>query len=568
MSMFITQKHLSRRTVLRGMGATMALPLLDAMVPAQTLLRKTAAAPRTRLACIEMVHGSAGSTQEGLEKHYWVPEKEGADFDFTMILKPLEPYRDYLTVVTQTDLRAAEAWSAAEEGADHFRSSAVFLTAAHPKQTEGSDVRAGTSIDQLYAQRFGDDTPLPSLQLAIENVDAAGTCGFNYACVYSGPISWSSPTTPMPMTIDPRMAFENLFGEGGTAAERTARQRANRSILDGITREITRFRQQLGAGDRNRLNSYLESVREIERRIEKIEQHNASGDERALPTAPIGVPDSWEEHVKLMFDLQVLAFTSEVTRVSSFKLSRDTSNRVFPESGIKAPFHAMSHHGSIASKILRVREAERLPHVAAAVFPAEAARHARRRRQPPRSFAGAVGQPDGRFERAHASPAAGSAGGPRQRPGEGQPARPMQGRNAVRERAAHDAAQAGNRTGRDRRQHGRGGDMKVITIVFSAGLLAGDLASAAPADTRLVDAVKAHDAAAARTLIAQGVDVNVADGDGSTALHWAASNGDAALDRGAVEGRREREGRDANRRHEPAVPRGQERAMRRSSTRC
>jgi hypothetical protein len=352
MSSFITQKHVSRRTVLRGMGATMALPFLDAMVPARTLLAKTAAAPRTRLACIEMVHGSAGSTQEGLEKHYWVPEKEGADFDFTMILKPLEPYRDYVTVVTQTDLKAAEAWSAAEEGADHFRSSAVFLTAAHPKQTEGSDVRAGTSIDQLYAQRFGDDTPLPSLQLAIENVDAAGTCGFNYACVYSGPISWSSPTTPMPMTIDPRMAFENLFGEGGTAAERAARQRANRSILDGITREISRFRQDLGASDRHRLNTYLESVREIERRIEKIEQRNASGDERALPTAPIGVPDSWEEHVKLMFDLQVLAFSSEVTRVSSFKLSRDTSNRVFPESGIKAPFHAMSHHGSVPSKIL------------------------------------------------------------------------------------------------------------------------------------------------------------------------------------------------------------------------
>jgi hypothetical protein len=352
MSTFITQKHLSRRTVLRGMGATMALPLLDAMVPAQTLLRKTAAAARTRLACIEMVHGSAGSTQEGIDKHYWMPSKEGADFDFTMILKPLEPFREYLTVITQTDLKAAEAWTAAEEGADHFRSSAVFLTAAHPKQTEGSDVRAGTSIDQLYARQFGDDTPLPSLQLAIENVDATGTCGFNYACVYSGPISWSSPTEPMPMTIDPRMAFENLFGEGGTAAERAARQRANRSILDGITREISRFRSDLGASDRSRLDTYIESVREIERRIEKIEQHNASGEERALPTAPIGVPDSWEEHVKLMFDLQVLAFASEVTRVSSFKLSRDTSNRVFPESGIKSPFHAMSHHGSIPSKIL------------------------------------------------------------------------------------------------------------------------------------------------------------------------------------------------------------------------
>ncbi|MFN2447795.1 MAG: DUF1552 domain-containing protein [Vicinamibacterales bacterium] len=350
--MFITKRHLSRRTVLRGMGSAMALPLLDAMVPAQTLLRKTAAAPRTRLACLEMVHGCAGSTQEGIDKNYWMPTTEGSDFDFTMILKPLEPYREYVTVVTQTDLRAAEAWSAAEEGADHFRSSAVFLTAAHPKQTEGSDVVAGTSIDQIYAQKFGQDTPLPSLQLAIENVDAAGACGFNYACVYSGPISWSSPNTPMPMTIDPRMAFENLFGDGGTPADRASRQRANRSILDGITREVSRLQKELGSRDKTRLDAYLDSVREIERRIEKIEQHNAIGAERALPAAPIGVPDSWEEHVKLMFDLQVLAFASEVTRVSSLKLSRDTSNRVFPESGIKAPFHAMSHHGSIASKIL------------------------------------------------------------------------------------------------------------------------------------------------------------------------------------------------------------------------
>ncbi len=349
--MFITKTYLSRRTVLRGMGATIAMPFLDAMVPAQTPLRRTAAAPRTRLACIEMVHGCAGSTQYGIDNHYWMPASEGAGFEFTTILKPLEPFRDYLTVVTQTDLRAAEAWSAAEEGADHFRSSAVFLTAAHPKQTEGSDVQAGTSIDQLYAQRFGQDTPLPSLQLGIENVDAAGACGFNYACVYSGPISWSSPTTPMPMTIDPRMAFENLFGDGGSPTDRAARQKANRSILDGIVREMGRLRSDLGARDQVRVNSYLESVREIERRIERIEQHNASGAHRELPSAPIGVPDSWEEHVRLMFDLQVLAFSSEATRVSSFKLSRDTSNRVFAESGIKAPFHALSHHGSLPSKI-------------------------------------------------------------------------------------------------------------------------------------------------------------------------------------------------------------------------
>jgi len=349
--MIITHNHLSRRTVLRGMGATLALPFLDAMAPAQTLTRKTAAVSRVRLACIEMVHGSAGSTQYGLEQNLWMPAKVGPDFEFTPILKSLEPFRDYVTVISHTDLKPAEAFTAAEEGADHFRSSAVFLTAAHPKQTEGSDVQAGTSIDQIYARRYGQDTPLPSLQLGIENVDAAGTCGFNYACVYSGPISWSSPTTPMPLTIDPRMAFENLFGDGGTAAERAARQRANRSILDGITREVSRLRKDLGAGDQTRLNAYLDSVREIERRIERIEQHNRGGDRRQLPNAPIGVPDSWAEHVRLMFDLQVLAFQTEATRVSSFKLSRDTSNRVFPESGIKAPFHAMSHHGSIASKI-------------------------------------------------------------------------------------------------------------------------------------------------------------------------------------------------------------------------
>ena len=350
--MFITKRHLPRRTFLQGMGAAVALPFLESMVPAQTPLRQTAAARRSRLVCVEMVHGNAGSTQDGIDKHYWMPEKEGSDFDFTMILKPLEPFREYITVVTQTDLRAAEAWRPAEEGADHFRSSAVFLTAAHPKQTEGSDVFSGTSIDQIYAQKFGQDTPLPSIQLCIENVDATGSCGFNYSCVYSDTISWSSPTTPLPMTIDPRMAFESLFGDGGTQTDRAARQRANRSILDGIGREVTRLQKNLGAKDRNRLDTYLEGVREIERRIQKIEQYNASGVKRELPAAPIGVPDSWEEHVKLMFDLQALAFAADVTRVSSFKMSRDTSNRVFPESGIKTPFHTMSHHGSTPSKIL------------------------------------------------------------------------------------------------------------------------------------------------------------------------------------------------------------------------
>jgi hypothetical protein len=349
--MFITRKHLSRRTILRGMGVSLALPLLDSMVPAQTPVAKTAAAPKTRLACIEMVHGAAGSTADGTEKHYWSPAEEGRDFKFSQTLEPLEPLREYITVVSDTDLHPATAWTAAEEGADHFRSSAVYLTASHPKMTEGSDYFAGTSIDQLYAQRFGQDTPLPSIQLCIEMVDASGACDYGYACVYADTISWASPTQPLPMTLDPRMAFESLFGEGGTPDERLARQKVNRSILDWISKDVARLQKGLGPSDRNRLNQYLDDVREIERRIQRIEKYNASGEARALPAAPLGVPDSYEEHVKLMFDLQALAFMTETTRVSAFKMSRDVSTRVFPESGIKQPFHPCSHHQENPAKI-------------------------------------------------------------------------------------------------------------------------------------------------------------------------------------------------------------------------
>ena len=349
--MFISKKHLSRRTFLRGAGAAIALPLLDVMIPAATPLRQTAAAPKSRLACIEMVHGSAGSTQYGVEQHFWMPEKEGANFEFTKILKPLERFRDYVTVVTQTDLRPAEALLPNEEGADHFRSSAVYLTAAHPRQTEGVDVLAGTSIDQIYAQTFGQETPLPSMQLCIEDVATVGSCGFNYSCAYSSAISWASPTEPIPMILDPRMAFENLVGDGASPEERAARQKANASILDGVTRESAQLRAQIGASDRVRLDSYLESVREIERRIRRIEEYNSSGEHRELPLAPVGVPDSWEEHVKLMFDLQVLGLSTEITRVSAFKMSRDQSNRVFPGSGVKTPFHTASHHASEPAKI-------------------------------------------------------------------------------------------------------------------------------------------------------------------------------------------------------------------------
>src|ERR1700689_2536619 len=273
--MFITKKHLSRRTLLRGAGAAIALPLFDSMLPAQTPLRKTAAGGRTRFAAIEIVHGAAGSTMDGSAKHYWSPAGEGSDFEITPTLQSLAPHRDYLTIVSGTDLNNASALSPREEGADHTRSSAVFLTAAHPKMTEGSDIYLGTSIDQIYAQKAGQETPLPSIQLAIEDVGSlSGACGYGYSCVYANTIRWASPTQPLPMEIDPRVAFERLFGHGATPAERRARREADRSILDTIRQEMAHLSKGLDASDRSRLTDYLDNVREIEARIQKVEKYN------------------------------------------------------------------------------------------------------------------------------------------------------------------------------------------------------------------------------------------------------------------------------------------------------
>jgi hypothetical protein len=350
--MYLTRKHLSRRTVLKGMGATVALPLLDAMVPARTLLAKTAAAGKTRLAAIEMVHGAAGSTALGLAKNLWSPAAIGRTFDLSpSSLSPLEPFRDYVTIVSNTDCRNAEAFLPNEIGGDHFRSSAVFLTQAHPKQTEGSDVYVGPSMDQLYAKRFGQDTPIPSMQLCIENVDQSGGCAYGYACVYTDTISWADEKTPLPMVRDPRAAFDMLFGVGATAEQRAANRRTDRSILDWVTQEVQRLSKDLGASDRRRLQAYLEDIREIERRIQKVEAYNASGEPRELPGAPIGIPDSFEDHVKLMFDLQAVAFAADITRVFSFKLGRDGSARVYPASGAPLPFHPASHHGENENRI-------------------------------------------------------------------------------------------------------------------------------------------------------------------------------------------------------------------------
>ncbi len=349
--MFLSRRHLDRRTVLRGLGISLSLPLFDAMVPAQTPLARTAASPRSRLACIEIVHGAAGSTVDGSNKHYWSPAETGTSFSFTESLSPLAPHREALTIITGTDLKAATAWSPGEEGADHFRSSAAFLTAAHPKMTEGADILCGTSIDQIYAAHSGQDTPIPSLQLCIESLDGSGACDYGYACIYSDTISWASSTTPLPMTLDPRMVFESLFGDGSTPAERHRRQQLSGSILDWIASSAAALRKDLGASDRGRLDAYLEDVREIERRIQRIEKFNQSGETRALPAAPAGVPDSYDEHVRLMFDLQALAFMTGVTRVSAFKMSRDVNQRVFPETGVRTSFHSASHHAEIPSKI-------------------------------------------------------------------------------------------------------------------------------------------------------------------------------------------------------------------------
>ncbi|HEY7285102.1 MAG TPA: DUF1552 domain-containing protein [Vicinamibacterales bacterium] len=349
---FITGKQMPRRTFLRGVGVTVALPFLDAMVPARGEVR--AAADPIRLVCIEEVHGLPGCNNWGASKHLFAPASVGRDF--TLVpdnpLSTLDGFREYMTIVSNTDVRNAEAFALPEIGGDHFRSSAVFLTQSHPKQTQGSDLWAGTSLDQLYAKKYGQSTPMPSMQFCIENLDQAGGCTYNYSCAYTDSISWASPSEPLPMIRDPRVAFDMLFGTGSTPQERAARRQTRSSILDWISGEVERVRRQVGSGDRARLDRYMDNVRELERRIQAVEAHNRSGEAREMPDAPAGVPDSYSEHIKLLFDLQVLALQSDMTRVISFKTGRDAQNRVFPESGSNQPFHPASHHGNREERIL------------------------------------------------------------------------------------------------------------------------------------------------------------------------------------------------------------------------
>ena len=351
----ITGKHLSRRTVLRGMGACVALPYLEAMEPAGRSWQVGTPTPSfTRLVCIEESMGAAGSSDWGDARHLFAPAQVGREFEFgpDSQLAPLAEFRDYMTIVSNTDCRSAEAFRAEEIGGDHDRSTAVFLTQAHPKQTQGSDIFLGTSIDQLHARRIGRETVLPSLELCIEGIDRGGGCAYNYHCAYTTSLAWASPDRPLPAIREPRVVFERLFGAGDTPADRAARRRTDRSLIDWIATEVTRLKHSLGSVDRVALDEYVDHIREIERRIQLVEARNSSGEERAMPDAPSGIPDSYEEHMRLLFDLQLLALQSDLTRVITFKTGFDQSNRSFPQSGTTKSIHGASHHGNIPADIM------------------------------------------------------------------------------------------------------------------------------------------------------------------------------------------------------------------------
>src|SRR5579863_10107636 len=327
---FITRKHLSRRSLLRGVGVSLGLPLLDSMVPAQTPLAKTAATPKSRLGCIYVPHGAT------MDK--WTPAKEGVGFEFPEILSPLEPFRERLSVVSNLAHPAAGGVGS-DAGADHARSAAVFLSGVHPEQ---GSVHVGTTIDQLAAQHIGQDTPLPSIELSIEEV--ALSCGSGYACAYSNTISWATATMPLPMENNPQVVFEKLFGDGSSNADRLARKQQSRSLLDSVMAQVATLQTDLPAADRTKLGEYLDDIREIERRVQKAA--NSVPADLKVPEAPVGVPESFDEHFKIMFDLQVLAFKAEITRVATMMYARDTSGTVYPQSGVRDGFHVASHHSN------------------------------------------------------------------------------------------------------------------------------------------------------------------------------------------------------------------------------
>jgi hypothetical protein len=329
--MFISKKHIPRRMFLRGAGVSLALPFLESMVPAQTLLSQTAANPQLRAGFLYMQHGAI--------MHEWTPSKQG-ELELTRILKPLEPYRNRLLLVSGLEVETAGP-APGESGGDHVRSAAAFLSGARAKHTAGADVYLGTTIDQVIAKKIGQETALPSLELGIEDVGYTGICNYGYSCSYVNTISWETPKKPLPMEVNPQVVFERLFGDGNNSAQRRARKTQDRSILDWISSDVASIRKTLGPVDQARLNDYLDDVREIERRVQLVGKATAD-----LPDAPLGMPQSYDEHIKLQFDLIALAFRTDVTRVASFMYGRDNTNTTHPASGVTLSHHGASHHGN------------------------------------------------------------------------------------------------------------------------------------------------------------------------------------------------------------------------------
>lgn len=340
--MFITKKHISRRTLLRGAGATLALPLLDAMIPAATAQSQTAAVPPPRFFAGFVPHGAAPG--------YWVPETEGAlAAELPFIWKPLEQYKDHLTIMTGLHSTSAEP-PPGETGADHWVA-AAFLCADKPKKTAGADVYAGLTIDQIIAAQYGQETLLPSMEMSVEDPGSGSSnCGEGYSCVYTNTISWASPTTPLPMELNPQVVFERMFGSGSSPEQRAARRERNQSILDSITGKISSIRKEISVPDRVRLDAFTDNVREIERRLEIAASATTAAPENF--DVPPGIPQSFDEHIKLMFDLQALAFQADITRVGTMLLARDLTGRVYPESAAPTlSFHGGSHHGEDPARI-------------------------------------------------------------------------------------------------------------------------------------------------------------------------------------------------------------------------
>jgi len=331
--MFITKKHLSRRTFIRGAGVTLALPFLESMVPAQTPLKNTAAAGKTRLGCFYVPHGAT--------MYKWTPTTEGRNFEISESLTPLEKYRKHLTVVSNLSHKSA---TGADAGAEHARSAALFLSGAPPQK---NTVRVGTTIDQVAAAAIGQDTPLPSIELAIEDVSLS--CGAGYGCAYFNTIAWKTPTVPLPMENSPQVVFEKLFGDGGTADQRLQRKREDRSILDSVRQQTSDLMKGLPSTDRVRLDGYLDDIREIERRIKTAEAQ--AGSTQNIPDAPVGTPETFDVHIKLMFDLLAIAYKSEITRVATLMYAKDLSPSTFPESGNRSAFHGASHHANVKANM-------------------------------------------------------------------------------------------------------------------------------------------------------------------------------------------------------------------------